>query len=126
MRALPAIQLLGTSRARPYAHAGEELTFDYRSVTESEKEYREAICLCGTRSCRGSYLYYSGSDAFTQVRAVAGRSSAFSGEIICMVLPLLTEPMPLSHGCPVVQPEARASNSPSFICPRARPAPRLR
>lgn len=48
--------------------AGEELTFDYRSVTESEKEYREAICLCGTRSCRGSYLYYSGSDAFTQVR----------------------------------------------------------
>ncbi|KXZ45516.1 hypothetical protein GPECTOR_53g102 [Gonium pectorale] len=46
---------------------GEELTFDYSSVTESEKEYREAICLCGSRLCRGSYLYYSGSTAFTQV-----------------------------------------------------------
>ncbi|GIL69137.1 hypothetical protein Vretifemale_124 [Volvox reticuliferus] len=46
---------------------GEELTFDYSSVTESEKEYREAICLCGSRNCRGSYLYYSGSTAFTQV-----------------------------------------------------------
>ncbi|KAG2481828.1 hypothetical protein HYH03_019206, partial [Edaphochlamys debaryana] len=46
---------------------GEELTFDYQSVTESEKEFREAICLCGTRNCRGSYLYYSGSTAFTQV-----------------------------------------------------------
>ncbi len=46
---------------------GEELTFDYSSVTESEKEYREAVCLCGSRQCRGSYLYYSGSTAFTQV-----------------------------------------------------------
>ncbi|GFR46120.1 hypothetical protein Agub_g7609 [Astrephomene gubernaculifera] len=46
---------------------GEELTFDYSSVTESEKEYREAICLCGSRNCRGSYLYYSGSTAFTQI-----------------------------------------------------------
>jgi hypothetical protein len=32
--------------------AGEELTFDYSSVTESEKEFREAICLCSTRNCR--------------------------------------------------------------------------
>ena len=27
---------------------GEELTFDYYSVTESEHEYRSAICLCGS------------------------------------------------------------------------------
>lgn len=46
---------------------GEELTFDYASVTESEKEFKAAICLCGTRQCRGSYLYYAGSTAFTQV-----------------------------------------------------------
>ena len=52
---------------RPIA-AGEELTFDYASVTESEKEFREAACLCGTRHCRGSYLYYAGSSAFMQVR----------------------------------------------------------
>lgn len=47
--------------------SGEELTFDYSSVTESEKEFRSAICLCGTRNCRGSYLYYAGSTAFMQV-----------------------------------------------------------
>ena len=34
------------------APAGEELTFDYSSVTESEKEFRDAICLCSTRNCR--------------------------------------------------------------------------
>lgn len=26
---------------------GEELTFDYSAVTESEKEFRAATCLCG-------------------------------------------------------------------------------
>ena len=31
---------------------GEELTFDYASVTESEREFRAAICLCGTHLCR--------------------------------------------------------------------------
>ncbi|GMH38444.1 hypothetical protein BSKO_06328 [Bryopsis sp. KO-2023] len=47
--------------------SGEELTFDYSSVTESEKEYRAAICFCGTHCCRGSFLYYAGSSAFMQV-----------------------------------------------------------
>ena len=31
---------------------GEELTFDYASVTESEREFRAAICLCGSQLCR--------------------------------------------------------------------------
>jgi hypothetical protein len=35
-----------------HGFAGEELTFDYSSVTESEKEFRDAICLCSTRNCR--------------------------------------------------------------------------
>jgi SET domain-containing protein len=35
-----------------HVHEGEELTFDYSSVTESEKEFRDAICLCSTRNCR--------------------------------------------------------------------------
>jgi hypothetical protein len=52
-----------------HVHEGEELTFDYSSVTESEKEFREAICLCGTHMCRGSYLYFTGSRAFMQVMA---------------------------------------------------------
>lgn len=38
---------------------GEELTFDYCSFTESEKEYEEAICLCGVSLCRGRYLMLS-------------------------------------------------------------------
>ena len=49
-----------------YVHPGEELTFDYASVTESEKEFRTAICLCGTRSCRGTFLMFAGSRAFQQ------------------------------------------------------------
>lgn len=46
---------------------GEELTFDYSSVTESEKEFKAAVCLCGTTACRGSFLYFAGSKAFMQV-----------------------------------------------------------
>lgn len=42
---------------------GEELTFDYNSITESENEYKEAICLCGSYSCRGHYLlFYNGKN----------------------------------------------------------------
>ena len=48
--------------------AGEELTFDYASVTESEREFRSATCLCGTHACRGSFLYFAGSRAFQQAR----------------------------------------------------------
>lgn len=48
-------------------HQGQELTFDYASVTESEKEYRSAICLCASPLCRGSFLYYGGSGAFMQI-----------------------------------------------------------
>jgi hypothetical protein len=47
---------------------GEELTFDYSSVTESEDEFKQAFCMCSTRHCRGSYLYYTGSKAYMQVR----------------------------------------------------------
>ena len=48
----------------------KELTFDYASVTESEKEFRTAICLCGTRNCRGSFLTFAGSRAFQQVQGL--------------------------------------------------------
>ena len=50
-----------------HIRAGEELTFDYSSVTESEKEFKAAVCLCGTTACRGSFLYFAGSKAFMQV-----------------------------------------------------------
>lgn len=35
---------------------GDELTFDYCSFTESEKEYQNSVCLCGSSHCRGYYL----------------------------------------------------------------------
>ena len=47
---------------------GEELCWDYACVTESEKEFKAAVCLCGTTACRGSFLYFAGSKAFMQVQ----------------------------------------------------------
>lgn len=49
---------------------GEELTFDYSSVTESDTEYRAAVCLCGTRGCRGSFLHWAGSPVYQKARTV--------------------------------------------------------
>ena len=56
---------------------GEELSFDYCSVsdyfltflqfTESEKEYEEAICLCGMAQCRGRYLMLSNDKKNLQI-----------------------------------------------------------
>ena len=39
---------------------GEEICWDYRCQTDSEKEMRRAICLCGSKHCRVSYLHYNG------------------------------------------------------------------
>eukprot|EP00210_Caulerpa_lentillifera_P000252 g245.t1 len=50
-----------------YIQKGEELSFDYSSVTESEKEFRSAICLCSSLNCRGSFLHYAGSTAFMHI-----------------------------------------------------------
>jgi hypothetical protein len=36
---------------------GEELTLDHGGEAESEREAREAVCLCGAAACRGAYLY---------------------------------------------------------------------
>ena len=54
---------------------GEELTFDYACVTESEREFKAATCLCAGRGCRGSFLGFSGSRAFMQVCRVPGDAS---------------------------------------------------
>ena len=45
----------------------EELTFDYNSVTESNEEYKSSICLCASKSCRGSFLSLVGADTFDQI-----------------------------------------------------------
>ncbi len=46
---------------------GDELTFDYNAVTESVNEYRFAVCLCGQKHCRGSFLHYATADCYQQV-----------------------------------------------------------
>lgn len=46
---------------------GEELTIDYSAATESEDEYRAAVCLCGSSECRESFLYFTGADDCQQV-----------------------------------------------------------
>ncbi|XP_031254562.1 histone-lysine N-methyltransferase ATXR3 isoform X2 [Pistacia vera] len=48
-------------------HCGEEITFDYNSVTESKEEYEASVCLCGSQVCRGSYLNLTGEGAFEKV-----------------------------------------------------------
>eukprot|EP00803_Ostreobium_quekettii_P008883 evm.model.scf_335EXC.9 EVM.evm.TU.scf_335EXC.9 scf_335EXC:53090-63556(+) len=50
-----------------HINVGEELTWDYACVTESDKEYKAAVCLCGTCSCRGSFLYYANSSVFQEI-----------------------------------------------------------
>lgn len=46
---------------------GEELTFDYNAVTESLTEYSSAVCLCGFRKCRGSFLHFATADCYQRV-----------------------------------------------------------
>ena len=46
---------------------GEELTQNYGASTDSEWEYRKAICLCGCGNCHGSFLQFNRHEAFLQV-----------------------------------------------------------
>ncbi|XP_015082025.1 histone-lysine N-methyltransferase ATXR3 [Solanum pennellii] len=57
---------IGIYSTRPIAY-GEEVTFDYNSVTESKEEYEASVCLCGSQVCRGSYLNLTGEGAFLKV-----------------------------------------------------------
>ncbi|PON51932.1 F-box domain containing protein [Trema orientale] len=57
---------IGIYTVRKIGH-GEEITFDYNSVTESKEEYEASVCLCGSQVCRGSYLNLTGEGAFQKV-----------------------------------------------------------
>ena len=50
---------------------GEELCFDYSCVSESNKEFQKAICLCGSPQCRGSFVSYADGKSFNQVISLA-------------------------------------------------------
>ncbi|XP_076917425.1 histone-lysine N-methyltransferase ATXR3-like [Bidens hawaiensis] len=57
---------IGIYSVRPIIY-GEEVTFDYNSVTESKEEYEASVCLCGSQVCRGSFLNLTGEGAFQKV-----------------------------------------------------------
>ncbi|KAL3509629.1 hypothetical protein ACH5RR_029030 [Cinchona calisaya] len=57
---------IGIYAVRPIRY-GEEITFDYNSVTESKEEYEASVCLCGSQVCRGSYLNLTGDGAYQKV-----------------------------------------------------------
>ncbi|KAK1393240.1 histone-lysine N-methyltransferase ATXR3-like [Heracleum sosnowskyi] len=57
---------IGIYTVRPIGY-GEEVTFDYNSVTESKEEYEASVCLCGSQVCRGSYLNLTGEGVYQKV-----------------------------------------------------------
>ena len=54
-------------RTTRFINPGEELTFDYCAVSDSEAEVRWATCLCGTEKCRGSLFSLSNRKMFLQI-----------------------------------------------------------
>ena len=46
---------------------GEELCFDYCSSTESDLEFEEAVCLCGTVNCKGRYLQLANDKKYLEI-----------------------------------------------------------
>ena len=42
----------------------EEICWDYQCRTDSEEEMRRALCCCGARQCRVSYLHYQNDPAY--------------------------------------------------------------
>ncbi|KAF6169256.1 hypothetical protein GIB67_013686, partial [Kingdonia uniflora] len=49
---------------------GEEITFDFNSVTESKEEYEASVCLCGSQVYRGSYLNLTGEGDYQKAENV--------------------------------------------------------
>ena len=54
------------TQLRPVQY-GEELTMDYNSITTSDVEWRASVCLCGTSSCRGTFLTFATQADLQQV-----------------------------------------------------------
>lgn len=46
---------------------GEELCFNYCSMTESEKEFEAASCLCGTVECTGRFLQLASDKKYLMI-----------------------------------------------------------
>jgi hypothetical protein len=56
-----AVEMVTTANVE----VGDEICWDYACRTDSEQEMRRALCLCGTRKCRNSYLHYTGETTYS-------------------------------------------------------------
>ena len=64
-------------------NVGDEICWDYRCATDSEMEMKRAICLCGSRVCRVSYLHYTSDSTLTDPYLnKKGSVAHFTGELL--------------------------------------------
>lgn len=104
---------------------GEELTFDYNAVTESLNEYRFAVCLCGQKKCRGSFLHYATADCYQQVLSRNSPVSARFANLVrgCMkqVMSKEDSELLLKHGFNTAAFGAVSFNHHSGVDPQSNP-----
>lgn len=60
---------------------GQELTFDYCSVTDNEKESKSAKCLCGHYGCKKTYLLYNKNAIACKRHFTSALTKKYSGQI---------------------------------------------
>ena len=63
-------------------NVGDEICWDYRCRTDSEREMRAALCLCGSRACRVSYLHFAGHDSTSCVLKERGTVAHFTAALL--------------------------------------------
>ena len=73
-----AVEMASVERVR----VGDEICWDYRCRTDSEREMRAALCLCGSRRCRVSYLHFAGHDDASCVLKKKGTVAHFTAALL--------------------------------------------
>ena len=73
-----AVEMASVERVR----VGDEICWDYRCRTDSEREMRAALCLCGSRRCRVSYLHFAGHDDTSCVLKKRGTVAHFTAALL--------------------------------------------
>ena len=73
-----AVEMASVERVR----VGDEICWDYRCRTDSEREMRAALCLCGSRQCRVSYLHFAGHDDTSCVLKKRGTVAHFTAALL--------------------------------------------
>jgi hypothetical protein len=81
-----------------HVHYGEEITHDYHCITNSELEWRAAVCLCSMCECRGSFLHYATEEDLQQIlEQNCGNTNIITNNTIKSNTNLLQDPFGDSH-----------------------------